>query len=414
MDIQVINPSDLDKMFGAETPNPADLNTSKIETPPGSEVTINTEEKSTPVIGAQEGIDGIDNLEDILNDSSDDNDDSKDDDNTDDANTDDTNDDDSSDDANTDDSSNDDNTDDNTDNDNVVETPQEIAEALKSTADYLIENGIWQDFEGREDLEWTNENYAKLAAQQEQHKIQKQFEELVDQTGEYGKAIIEHIKNGGDPNEVIDIFKEEKEIKAIDTETNRGKLELLNNYYTDVLKWKPERVHKHLTRIIQNEEVEEEVADIKERYEEFHAEKLKKVNEARIEKIRKQEEQHNRFAKAIKRELEQGGYGKAERDFLEKSILDLSNTIEGGAKVNDFYVKFAEMQKDPAQYLDLVHFVMDPEGYKTKLKQNISSKSAKKAFEFIKGNAAAKKNATSTRPKTKRNNNKDLDWSPLF
>ena len=45
------------------------------------------------------------------------------------------------------------------------EKSTEVLGVLKSTVDYLIESGAWVDFEGREDLEVTEEVYAKLAAE---------------------------------------------------------------------------------------------------------------------------------------------------------------------------------------------------------------------------------------------------------
>jgi hypothetical protein len=47
------------------------------------------------------------------------------------------------------------------------------------------------------------------------------FEELLDSTGVYGKAIIGHIKNGGNPDEIIDIFKEQKALQSLDLQVKQ-------------------------------------------------------------------------------------------------------------------------------------------------------------------------------------------------
>ncbi len=83
---------------------------------------------------------------------------------------------------------------------------------LKNTVNFLIEKGIWQDFDGRDDLELDEETYAELAVKQDEARLTDKFNELVDSTGDYGEAIISHIKNGGNPDEIIDIFKEQKQV----------------------------------------------------------------------------------------------------------------------------------------------------------------------------------------------------------
>jgi hypothetical protein len=271
----------------------------------------------------------------------------------------------------------------------------EINAVLKNTMDYLIESGQWADFDGREDLEMTEEIYAELALKQSQQSAYEIVNELIDSTGAYGKAIIGHIKNGGNPDDVIDIFKEEQELKQIDTSTEAGKQVKIEKYYKDILGWKAEKVSKHIKRLIEDNEIDAEHAEVDELYTKHHQQQLAKIDEQA--KVAKQEEVRRKevFAGNIKKAIEANkDLTPKERQVIESSILDFKHKLDNGQKVNDFYLKFAEMQADPASYVELVQFVMDKDNYKKKIKTVEQSAANRNAFSFVKGSAAIKKATT--------------------
>lgn len=271
-------------------------------------------------------------------------------------------------------------------------TPEEVSKVLKNTVDYLVQQGLWEDFEGREGLDITQENYAELAAQQEQYKINQMFSELVDSTGAYGKAIISHIKNGGNPDEVIDIFKEQKQIEAIDTNNESGKEMLVTKYYKDILGWKQEKIEKNIKRLISDNELDSEFNDVKDLYKQHHDQQLAKVQEQQQEKEKVQKERQQAFYSNIKEAIDiDETLSPQEKRTIASSVLDFKHRLDNGQRVNDFYVKFAEMQANPKEYVKLVKFVMDPEKYEKTIEKKESSAAAKKAFNFIKGNAAVEK-----------------------
>lgn len=280
--------------------------------------------------------------------------------------------------------------------DTVDDSPTaNVNEVLKNTVDYLIKSGKWVDFEGREDLEVTEEVYAELAKKQDEYRVSTMFNELLDSTGDYGKAIISHIKNGGNPDEIIDLFKEQKQVTQIDTSTEDGKQQLIEKYYSDVLGWKPEKVAKTVKRLISEDEINSEFDDVKEMYNEHYENRLKEINEQNrqkeIENIRKQEV----FVNNIKTALD-GNTDLTEKDkqLIAGSILNFRHKLDNGQKVNDFYIKFAEKQADPREYVDLVRFVMDKEGYLKSISRKLTTKANAEAFNFIKGNTAINKKST--------------------
>jgi hypothetical protein len=286
----------------------------------------------------------------------------------------------------------------------------EIKSVLSNTAKYLIEKGIWQDFEGSDTLEIDEETYAELAAKQTEEKVNSLFSELVDSTGDYGKAIITHIKEGGNPDEIIDIFKEQKQVQAIDTSTDEGKINIIGKYYSEILGWKPERVQKHLQRIIADEDIATEASEIEERYTEHYQEQLQQIENERTEQKTRMLERQKEFVTGIKNSLSETEYSAKEKQLIESALLNVKKTDKG--PITDFNLKFAELQKDPKKLIDLVYYVMDQEGFKKRVNIKAETKVAEKTFSFIKGNSSTTKPVTSA---SGSNNSKNkLDFSSLL
>ena len=304
--------------------------------------------------------------------------------------------------------------DDKGDNKNV--DTDEIKSALKSTINHLIEKGIWKDFDGRDELDIDSETYAQLAAQQEEVKINEMFSELLDSTGDYGKAIINHIKNGGNPDEIIDIFKEQKQTEAIDTKTDDGKIAIVQKYYNEVIGWKPEKISKFIKTLVEDNSLEAESTEIEEKYNTYYQAKLKEIEFAEEQKKIQAKESRDKFVNTFKETLNSfGDLTDKEKKTIEKAVTEYNVKLPNGQKVNEFYVKFAEFQNDPKKFVKLAQFIVDHENYEKKKDLNAETKASKKAFTFIKNGAAlSNKSGVSTPEKEKEQKQTGTDISKLF
>jgi len=292
----------------------------------------------------------------------------------------------------------------------VTEEGSQIKNILANTTKYLIEKGIWQDFEGSDTLDIDEDTYAELAAKQTEEKVNSLFSELIDSTGDYGKAIISHIKEGGNPDEIIDLFKEQKTIESIDTSTPEGKVNIIGKYYNEVLGWKPERIQKHLQRIIADEDVDIEASEIEDKYKEHYQEQLAQIEGERTAQKERNLERQKEFVTGIKSSLAETEYTPKEKQLIEQALLNVKKTEKG--PITDFNLKFAELQKDPKKLIDLVYYVMDQDGFKKRVNTKAETKVAAKTFSFIKGNSSTSKNVTSSMS-TNDSKNK-LDFSSLL
>lgn len=264
---------------------------------------------------------------------------------------------------------------------------------LKNTVDFLIEKGYWKDFEDRDKLDIDDETYAQLAAQQEEAKVSELFEELVDSTGLYGKAIISHIKNGGNPDEIIDIFKEQKVIENIDVKDERGQLALIEKYYSEVVGWNKAKIDKHVAMWKGEEDgLANEAKEVQDKFDTLYSEQIKEIEEREDKNRLEREKVQDEYKKTLVSAIDTSEvYTDKEKRMIKDSVLKFNKKLPNGNPINDFYIKFYQIQNDPTQYADLVYWVMDRAGYDNKLKTKQETKIVEKTWNFIKGNAAVTK-----------------------
>ena len=287
---------------------------------------------------------------------------------------------------------------------NVKVDEELIPETLKNTTKFLIEKGIWKDFDGSEELEFTEEVYAQLAESQAQERVSELFNELLDSTGEYGKAIISHVKNGGNPDEIIDLFKEQKQLEALDTTQEIPQKEIIEKYYSEIIGWKKEKIEKYISNLEgEDGALEIEAIEIKEKFDDLYKKQIVEIQKQQEKEKIRQENEQKEYVQGLVKEINSfEGFTDKEKKIITDSIIVTNHRLQDGTKVNNFYVKFQELQKDPKKYIELIHFVVDNEGYKEKIKIKEQADVTRKQWNFIKGNSAVSKKGTH-QPDTSKN-----------
>ena len=201
--------------------------------------------------------------------------------------------------------------------------PAVVSEVLKNTVEYLINSGQWVDFDGREDLEITEEVYAELVARQDEYRVSQMFSELLDSTGDYGKAIISHIKQGGNPDEIIDLFKEHKQLESLDTSSEKGQEALIKKYYSEVLGWKDEKIERTIKRLVEDNEISSEFKDVEELYDQHYQKKLDEIREQTYEQERLARQKQAAFVNNIREALdEDSSIPNRDKALIASSILE--------------------------------------------------------------------------------------------
>lgn len=290
------------------------------------------------------------------------------------------------------------------------------ASLFKAKAEGLIERGIWREFEGQEEFEWTDENYGELAKQQAIWDAEDKFAELIDETGDYGKAIISHIKNGGDPKEIIDLFKESKKIESFDISTEEGKIALLTKYYKDQ-GFNDKKAKRIIDSAVDDGSLDQEVTEAKEEMEAAIKEQVAETQKEQAAYLAKQKELNDQFANNITGTLrERKDLSIEQKKAIASSLLVYDKKLQDGRMVNQFTLDFAKLQQDPKKYIDLVMFVQDYDKFVGTIAKTEEKKAAKKSWEFIKGNGSVKASGSPTHSKTQKQEKEDLviDWKQGF
>jgi hypothetical protein len=272
----------------------------------------------------------------------------------------------------------------------VEQVGDEVKVTLKNTVNFMIEQGLWEDFEGRDTIEFDNDTYAALALEQNQRQVDKIVNEVLDQTGDYGKAIIQHIRQGGNPDEVIDLFKEHKRIEFLgNTDTLDAKTQFVTEYYRKFNNWSEAKAERYVKGLIDSDGLDAEVDEVKENYKSIHQEEIEEIKTQQEayekEQVKKREETKQKLTKAID---DNGELTTDEKKVLKNSLFKFNRKLENGSLANDFLYKFTAIQDDPKRYAELVHFIVDTEGYKKKIQQKGEVQVKKEKWNFIKDNAA--------------------------
>lgn len=282
---------------------------------------------------------------------------------------------------------------------------------IRAHIDHLIETGAWQPIEDLDSIELSDEVFAEMSRQQQEAKAWEIFSELVDSSGPYGKAIMKHSMNGGDPDKVIDLFKEQKAMEALNIEDEAGQKMAVEKYYIEVLNWKPEKVKKHIERLELDEELKEEAEHVKSKFDEHTNKQLEAINKKQEEDRRKAIEDQQAWEEGIREAIEaREDLEPARRKELERQLLVYDQQLKDGRKVSKFWVNFKKIESNPEHYLRLVEFVENPDLYVKGEAEKENTKKAKATFKFLQGNVTAKNKAKSQVSARRVSSDQGLNW----
>lgn len=297
--------------------------------------------------------------------------------------------------------------DDDEDNEDEKNTPAKKKENVKNEinykahVDYLVETGKFLDFEGREDLkEISEEDYKLILEKQIDFQVENKYKETLDSTGDVGKYIIEYTKNGGNAQDIISLFREQRDIKFLDISTPEGQEEAIRAYLEfqgeddsdindfietakdkgeDYFKSIAEKRHKKLLEI-NKEQIEAAVEEQKE-YKRQQEENVKQFNSNVRSLIHKNE-----------------NLSQTEKKQLEKFMLSHDWQTREGKKVTGLYAKLIEFNSDPEKLIKLANFLNDPEKFEKKIEKKAEKEAAKKTFNLVNASQAFKHKKDSAFP----------------
>jgi hypothetical protein len=273
----------------------------------------------------------------------------------------------------------------------------------------LVERGIWQEIELPADFEWSDETYGEIASTQAQWKAEEMFNEMLDQSGDYGKAIFNHIKNGGNPDEIITLFKESKKLEGLDITTEDGQQQAVRDYYTKVMGWSEAKTTRFINSAIDRKELKTEAEEVKGLMDKEIKKQLQETEKEQAAKVEAQKAANEQFAKSMEQAIaSREDFSAKEQKQLMQNLLVFDQKLSDGRVANKFTMDYMALKSDPAKFVDLIAFVSNPEKYIEKVSKKAETNTAKKTWEFIKNSGSLNRATGTTHSSSKNSKEKDL------
>jgi hypothetical protein len=298
-----------------------------------------------------------------------------------------------------------------------VEVDQDTtASLLKAKAMGLIERGIWREIKDIDQFEWTDENYGELASAQAEWAAEDMFNEMLDQSGDYGKVIFNHIKNGGDPKEIIDLFKEAKRVNNLDITEETGQQNIIREYYSKVHSWSDAKITRFINAAIDNKALKDEATEVKDLLEKDIKAEVQAREQAQAKAIQERQEVEQRWAGTIVNALKsREDLSEKEKKEIHQTALVYNQKLPDGRTVNQFTMDFMKLQQDPQKYIELIRFVKDPDKYTKRIEKEKDKEAAKKTWEFVKGNGSVTKGGGShSKQETAPTSDFKINWKEAY
>lgn len=318
--------------------------------------------------------------------------------------------DDDDDDNQDDDDQNDDNDDQNDDDDNQDDDDDdeptgdiEVKDFLKARVDLLIKSGKWFDFEGRDEVEWDEETFEQVEIKQQEAKEAAIREDLLGSFGPYGSAIADYAAKGGDPEKLIDIFKEQQRVENLSIETEDDQKTAVLKYATEFQGMKPKQAQTYVNALIADKELADAAKEAKESMEQSLKDQEQELKDEQDEQVRQREAKTKadlqKFSNDVSIVLNQRtDLNPDEKKELIKVLTKFDKKLKNGVPVNEFYFKFAEFKKNLPDYIDLVRFVLDKKKFvKTQVNKG-KTEANDKAFKLVRTGNKVKKTKSSGQP----------------
>lgn len=248
--------------------------------------------------------------------------------------------------------------------------------------DFLIETGVFKDFEGKDKFEYNAENFKTLWDAQAKNQVGELLNEERSQFGGAANQLIDYLKDGGTVEDFTANYSQQLDISSIDTAEEDGQERVVREYYKSI-DWTDAKIKKHIERLKDDTELKEEAEDCKTKL-------VNAIESERAEMLKEQELiaqdrklRIENFNKSVRSEIyKDADLADREKKELDKFVFDYKFQDNQGNKYSEFAVKMGEINQDPKKYQKFLKFVKNIEAFEDK--KVTEKKETKKIFNFLK------------------------------
>lgn len=237
-------------------------------------------------------------------------------------------------------------------------------QVFKNAAERLIKKGYWKEVDDFDKLEFDEDTYQEFAEFQAQQAIEEAWQS-VKQTNDVVNGILSVIEAGGNPDQIIDLFKEQQKLTQIDTSTPEGKLELIGKFYEDIVGATPAQAKAKLKKLEVGDESdlqsEFELAETK--YNEHFQNEQKRIQDAEKQRVQQEQNRITQARQKMQEELSKQSVHPSTSKKLIDSIYNPAYKLQDGSTISELDYQIEKIRRNPSELLDLARFIMDKEAY---------------------------------------------------
>lgn len=259
-------------------------------------------------------------------------------------------------------------------------------QALKAGVEYLVEKfnvSYEKELETEEDVISFFEEFSNFYGEQKYETLKSQ--------NIYVTKVLDILEEGGNVENLIELFKQSKEVYEIDSNTEEGQKMLIEKYYSEVVGWNKERIKKHLDRVEANDELSEESKEVAGEYQK-HIAKKQEAEIAREKQLAQQREAvQKQKINALGGFLQTKGLKKEEIKENLAFVYQDAYRLPNGELITALDKHILDFQKNPDELFELIQFLKDKDKYVQTKISGFNSKKADKTFDTILKNQKNKK-----------------------
>lgn len=258
----------------------------------------------------------------------------------------------------------------------------------QATAEKLIKDGFWEDFEGREDLDIDAETFKQLSSQQDKWKKENLKGAIFSTLDPAEQEYLEYKKMGGDLDSYYQSRSKLNRAENLNIETQEGKVSAIYTYYKNFVGWDDNKIQKFISKLDNSdlqEEAESSIGKVQEHLRGKHQQMLQRQQEAK----KQREEAISSYKKNVRTVLKEQKIADTQARQIVKSLTEV-NKDTGFTDIDKAYVAF---RNDPQRSVLLYQFLTDPQSFIENVSQQKQQEERKKLFFELKkkGNTSEKK-----------------------
>lgn len=255
----------------------------------------------------------------------------------------------------------------------------------------MVASGEWEAVEIKgEDKTIDKETFLQISKEQKKARIAKEKEEVLNVLSDDEKEYLEYKKNGGNLSAFVKTFNFKQQAENLDISTEQGQKNAVYAYYKNVVKWKDDRIQKHIGQLEKDLELEDEAKMAKGEIETITAEDHKTIKEKAKADAERKQLAEQKFVETAKATLKEGGFDTKTSNLIVRDFTDRDER-----KLTAIDKKFLELRNNPDEMAELWSFLMDKDKFIEKVSQKKVNESELDSFTKIQINKSKSKKKAS-------------------